>query len=87
VLDLYAGGMSVRDIAEHLRRLYGTPVRPRLTRAAEELSPERFGLGFADVDREDLAPAGLVNSVGDHQRLGGNAAASRTFSILASTNR
>ena len=26
VLDLYAGGMSVRDIAEHLRRLYGVEV-------------------------------------------------------------
>ena len=26
VLDLYAGGMSVRDIAEHLRRLYGVQV-------------------------------------------------------------
>ena len=26
VLDLYAGGMSIRDIAEHLRRLYGIQV-------------------------------------------------------------
>ena len=26
VLDLYAGGMSVRDIADHLRRLYGVAV-------------------------------------------------------------
>jgi len=26
LLDLYAGGMSVRDIAEHLRRLYGVQV-------------------------------------------------------------
>ena len=26
MLDLYAGGMSVRDIAEHLRRLYGVQV-------------------------------------------------------------
>jgi putative transposase len=26
VLDLYAGGMSVRDIAEHLRRLYGVQI-------------------------------------------------------------
>jgi putative transposase len=26
VLDLYAGGMSTRDIAEHLRRLYGVQV-------------------------------------------------------------
>jgi putative transposase len=26
VLDLYAGGMSVRDIVEHLRRLYAVQV-------------------------------------------------------------
>jgi putative transposase len=26
VLDLYAGGMSVRDIASHLQRLYGVGV-------------------------------------------------------------
>ena len=43
--------------------------------AAEELGPERLGLGLADVDGEDLAPAGLVDAVGDHQRLVDHAAA------------
>ena len=37
--------------------------------AAQELGPERLGLGFADIDREDLAPAGLMHAVRDHQRL------------------
>ena len=37
--------------------------------AREELGPERLGLGLADIDAEDLAPAGLVHAVGDHQRL------------------
>ena len=43
--------------------------------APEELGPERLGLGLADIDREDLAPAGLVHAVRDHQRLVDDAAA------------
>src|SRR5215210_3372410 len=51
-----------------------TPTRP-LDEASEELGPERLGLGLADMDRENLAAAGLVDAVGDHQRLGDDAAA------------
>ncbi len=40
-----------------------------------ELAPERLGLGLADVDAEDLAPARLVHAVGDHDRLADHAAA------------
>jgi hypothetical protein len=40
-----------------------------LDQRAQELGPERLGLGLADVDREDLAAARLVDAVGDHQRL------------------
>jgi len=36
---------------------------------AQELGPERLGLGLADIDREDLPSPGLVNPVRDHQRL------------------
>jgi putative transposase len=44
VLDLYAGGMSVRDIAEHLRRLYGVQVgRDTISRVT-------------DAVLEDIAP-------------------------------
>jgi hypothetical protein len=35
---------------------------------AEDAGPERFGLGLADVEGEDLAPAGLMPAMGDHQR-------------------
>jgi hypothetical protein len=31
--------------------------------APEEVGPERFGLGLADVDREDLATAALVHAM------------------------
>src|SRR5829696_864259 len=43
--------------------------------ASEELGPERLSLGLADVDRVNLPPPGLVNAVGDHQRLVDHAAA------------
>ena len=46
-----------------------TPTRPRLTRPLRKLGPERLGLGLADIDREDLAAARLVDAVRDHQRL------------------
>jgi hypothetical protein len=40
-----------------------------LDQAAQERGPERLGLGLADVDAQDLAAAGLVHAVRDHQRL------------------
>ena len=46
-----------------------------LDQAAEELGLERLGLGLADVDREDLAPAALMHAVGDDERLVDHAAA------------
>jgi len=46
-----------------------------LDQAAQELGPERLGLGLADVDREDLAPPALMHAVGDDERLVDHAAA------------
>jgi hypothetical protein len=46
-----------------------------LDQASEEGGPERFGLGLADVDRQDLPSAGLMHTMGDHQRFGDDAAA------------
>src|SRR6187200_2045961 len=37
--------------------------------ATQEGGPERLGLGLADVDREDLAAAGLMDTMRDHERL------------------
>ena len=51
-----------------------TPTRPRATRL-QELAPERLGLRLADVEADDLAPAGLVDGVGDHDALARHAAA------------
>jgi hypothetical protein len=36
---------------------------------SEELPPEGPGLGRADIERDHLAVAGLVDRIGDHQRL------------------
>jgi hypothetical protein len=46
-----------------------------LDQTAQEFGPERLGLGLADIDREDLAPAGLMDAMGDDQRLVDHAAA------------
>ena len=46
-----------------------TPVRPRATRPRRKSGPKRLGLGLADVEAANLAPAGLVHTVRDHQRL------------------
>src|SRR5215213_831250 len=46
-----------------------------LDQASEEVGPERFGLGLADIEGKDLAAAGLMHAVGDDQRLGDDAAA------------
>jgi hypothetical protein len=43
--------------------------QPALDEAAQEVGPEGLGLGLADIDREDLAAAALMDAVGDHQRL------------------
>jgi hypothetical protein len=58
-----------------------------LDQVSEELAPERFGFGLANVDREDLSPPGLMHAMRDHQGFGDDAAPSRTFSIFASRNR
>ena len=55
--------------------------------AAEELGPERLGLRLADVEADDLPPAGLVHGVRDHHALLTTRPPSRTFSTLASRNR
>jgi hypothetical protein len=52
-----------------------TPTSPRSDQVAQEVAPERLGLGLADIQAEDLAPAGLVHAVRDHQRLVDHAAA------------
>ena len=52
-----------------------TPTRPPLDETAEEVGPERFGLGLADIDRQDLPPAALVDTMRDDQRFGDDAAA------------
>ena len=49
--------------------------QPACHERAHELTPERRGLGLADVDPEDLAAARLVNAVGDHDRLADDPAA------------
>jgi hypothetical protein len=41
----------------------------------QELAPERLGLGGADVQADDLPAAGLMDGVGDHDTLAGDAAA------------
>ena len=45
------------------RQLYAD--QPARDQPAEEVGPERLRLGLADVDREDLAPARLMDPVGD----------------------
>ena len=52
-----------------------TPVSPRSTRLSQEAAPEGLRLGLADVERDDLAIARLVHSVGEHQALAHDAAA------------
>jgi hypothetical protein len=42
---------------------------------AQELRPERLGLGLADVQADDFAAAGLVDAVGDDHALPPDAAA------------
>lgn len=50
--------------------------------AAQELDPERLGLDLAEVQADHLAPGGLVDGVGDHQRLGDDAATVANLQML-----
>jgi hypothetical protein len=61
-------GMGVADDQLHADEAAGDE-------AAEELRPERFGLGLADVQADDLSASGLVHGVGDHDALARDAAA------------
>ena len=54
--------MGVRDAQAHALESAGP-------QAAEELPPERLGLGRTHVQADDLPAAALVDPVGDHQRL------------------
>ena len=59
-----------------------------LDEAAQEVAPERLGLGLADVEADDLPAAGLVHGVRDHERTCVTTRPpSRTFSTFASSNR
>jgi len=40
-----------------------------LDQPAQELGPERLGLGLADIDGQDLPASGLMDAMRDHQRL------------------
>ena len=45
------------------------PVQPTSPQPAEELAPERLGLGRAHIQPDHLPAARFVHRVGDHQRL------------------
>ena len=45
------------------------PLQPASAQRSQERPPEALGLGLADVQTDDLAAAGLVHAVGDHQGL------------------
>jgi len=49
---------------------------------AQELDPEGTGLDLAEVDPDHLATAGLMNGIGDHQRLGAHRAAIPDLQVL-----
>ena len=55
--------------------------------AAEEFAPEHLGFGFADVQADDLAAAGLVHGCAITTHLRATRPPARTFSTLATTNR
>jgi hypothetical protein len=61
-------GVSVADGQLHSHEATGDE-------RAQELRPEGLGLGLADVQADDLAASGLVNSVGDHDALARDATA------------
>jgi hypothetical protein len=65
--DLRQGGLQTR-----MRVADG---KLHADQAARDERPERLGLGGADVQADDLAPAGLVDGVGDHDALARDAAA------------
>jgi hypothetical protein len=53
----------------------------------QELAPERLSFRFADVQADDLAPAGLVHGVGDHDVLARDPTAVADLLDLGVTNR
>ena len=54
--------MGVGDTETHAAQAAGAG-------ATAGIGPERLGFALADVEAEDLAPAALVNGVGEHQAL------------------
>ena len=56
--------------------------QPATLQAAEELDPEAARLDLADVEADHLPDAGLVHRVGDHQRLGHDAAPVTNLDVL-----
>jgi hypothetical protein len=73
-------GAALPGAAQHLRdRLLQArvgvgdtkphPVQSTRPQTAQELAPERLGLGLANVQADHLAAAGGGYAVGDHQRL------------------
>ncbi len=56
-------GVGVRDHELHAGE-------PAVAEAAEELGPEHFGLGVADVDTEDFSVSVSTQPGGDHDGFG-----------------
>lgn len=52
------------------------------TQLTQEGGPAGFGLRLGDLDADHLAPAGLVHSEGDHQRLGVDVASIPDLEVL-----
>jgi hypothetical protein len=55
--------------------------------AAQELPPERLGLGRPDVQADDLPLAGLIHAVATTRARCSTRPPARTFSTLASNHR
>src|SRR5215216_3676650 len=63
------------------------PSQAAADQRAEELPPERLGLGRTHVQADDLALAGLVDAVGDHRARCSTRPPARTFSSRPPHNR
>jgi hypothetical protein len=72
--------MGVGDAQPHA-------LEPPSPQRAEDLAPERLGLGRTHVQADDLPPTSLVDTVGDRKRLVADPPGSRTRSTLASNHR
>jgi hypothetical protein len=51
------------------------PDKPARDQGPEELAPERLGLGFADIQADDLPTSGLVDGMRDDDALARDSAA------------